>query len=93
LDPHFLFNALNTISSQVERDAMRNCLVYGASVSGIWTVETDGDDFDFRNNVIANSRVVWIREQGGTRRYKAVASVFTDNTNIAAYGGAAGSSP
>ena len=36
-------------------------------------------------------RVVWIREQGGTRRYKAVASVFTDNTNMAAYGGAAGS--
>ena len=73
------------------RNAMRNCLVYGASVSGIWTVETDGDDFDFRNNVIANSRVAWIREQGGTRRYKAIASVFADNTNMAAYGVAAGS--
>ena len=74
------------------RNAMRNCLVYGASTSGIWTVETDGDDFDFRNNVIANSRIVWMRERGGTRRYKAVASVFTDNANLAAYGaGAAGS--
>jgi hypothetical protein len=74
------------------RNAMRNCLVYGASTSGIWTVETDGDDFDFRNNVIANSRIVWMRERGGTRRYKAVASVFTDNANMAAYGaGAAGS--
>lgn len=69
------------------RNAMRNCLVYRASVSGIWTVETDGDDFDFRNNVIANSRVAWIREQGGSRRYKAVASVFTDNANMAGYGG------
>ena len=69
---------------------MRNCLVYGASTSGIWTVETDGDDFDFRNNVIANSRVVWIREQRGTRRYKAVASVFSDNANLAAHGAAAG---
>ena len=72
------------------RNAMRNCLVYGASTSGIWTVETDGDDFDFRNNVIANSRVVWIREQRGTRRYKAVASVFSDNANLAAHGTATG---
>jgi len=72
------------------RNAMRNCLVYGASTSGIWTVETDGDDFDFRNNVIANSRVVWMREQRGTRRYKAVASVFSDNANLAAHGSATG---
>jgi hypothetical protein len=72
------------------RNAMRNCLVYGAGASGIWTVETDGDDFDFRNNVIANSRVVWVREQGGTRRYKTAASLFTDNTNMAAYGKASG---
>jgi hypothetical protein len=68
------------------RNAMRNCLVYGASISGIWTVDTDGDDFDFRNNVVANSRVVWMRERGGTRSYKAVASVFADNANLAAYG-------
>jgi hypothetical protein len=72
------------------RNAMRNCLVYGASTSGIWTVETDGDDFDFRNNVIANSRVVWIREQRQTRSYKAVASLFSDNANLAAQGTAAG---
>jgi hypothetical protein len=65
---------------------MRNCLVYGASVSVVWTVETDGDDFDFRNNVIANSRIVWIRERGGTRRYNAVGSVFADDANMAAYG-------
>ena len=74
------------------RNAMRNCIVYGASMSGIWTVQTDGDDFDFRNNVIANRRVVWMRERGGTRPYKAAASVFADNANLAAYGaGAAGS--
>ncbi len=74
------------------RNAMRNCLVYGASTSGIWTVQTDGDDFGFRDNVIANSRAVWVREQGGKRRYKAVGSLFADNANIAAYGpGAVGS--
>ena len=33
-----------------------------------------------------------MRERGGIRRYKAVASVFTDSANMAAYGaGAAGS--
>jgi hypothetical protein len=74
------------------RNAMRNCLVYGATMSAIWTVQTDGDDFDFRNNVVANSQVVWMREHGGTRHYKAVASIFADNANLAAYGaGAAGS--
>ena len=73
-------------------NAMRNCLVYGASMSGIWTVQTDGDDFDFRNNVIANSRVVWMRERGGTRHYKAVSSMFAGDENLAAYGaGATGS--
>ena len=68
---------------------MRNRLVYGASVSGVWTVETDGDDFDFRNTVIANSRSVWIRESRGTRRYNAVGSVFADDANMAAYGAGA----
>jgi hypothetical protein len=72
------------------RNAMRNCLVYGATVSGIWTVDTDGDDFDFRNNVIANSRVAWMREKSSTRRYKVAASLFADNANMAARGGAAG---
>ena len=74
------------------RNAMRNCLVYGASTSGIWTVQTDGDDFDFRNNVIANSRAAWVRERGGMRRYRANASVFADNANLAAYGGGAAGS-
>jgi hypothetical protein len=98
LDHDVFYNVRNAVvfwgaeGGTSHRNAMRNCLVYGASTSGIWTVETDGDDFDFRNNVIANSRIVWMREHGGTRRYKAVASVFTDNSNMAAYGaGAAGS--
>jgi hypothetical protein len=69
------------------RNAMRNCLVYGADTSGIWTTQTDGDDFDFRNNVIANSRIAWIRDQGAKRHYKAVASIFADNANMAGYGG------
>lgn len=39
--------------------AMRNCLLYGAYAGGVWTSEI-GSDFDFRNNVIANSNYAWI---------------------------------
>jgi hypothetical protein len=93
LDHDVFYNVQNAVvfwqadGGTSHRNAMRNCLVYGAGVSAIWTVETDGDDFDFRNNVIANSRVAWMREQGGTRHYKTVASLFADNANMAAYGG------
>jgi hypothetical protein len=38
--------------------AMRNCFVHGAYGSGVWTSEI-ADDFDFRNNVIANGNYVW----------------------------------
>ena len=34
------------------RNAMRNCLVYGAGTSGIWTVETDSDDCDFNPDLV-----------------------------------------
>lgn len=38
--------------------AMRNCFVHGAYGSGVWTSEI-ADDFDFRDNVIANGNYVW----------------------------------
>ena len=41
--------------------AMRNCLIYGNHGCGIWTSGI-ANDFDFRNNVIANSRYVWISQ-------------------------------
>lgn len=65
---------------------MRHCLVYQATNSGVWPVQTNGDDFDFRNNLIVNSAIVWMREQGSKRQYKAVNSLFAQNTNVAAYG-------
>ncbi|MCU0450929.1 MAG: hypothetical protein MUC97_14005, partial [Bernardetiaceae bacterium] len=69
------------------RNAMRHCLVYGAVNSGVWTVQTNGDDFEFRNNVIAHTRIAWIRERGSTRQYKVAHSLFAHNANAAAYGG------
>lgn len=69
------------------RNAMRYSLVYGCYFSGVWTTEsTNGDNFDFHNNIIANSSTVWIREKGSTRRYKASDCIFADNTNLAGYG-------
>jgi hypothetical protein len=38
--------------------SMQNCFVHGAYGSGVWTTEI-ADDFDFRNNVIANGNYVW----------------------------------
>lgn len=70
-------------------NTMRNCLVYGSTFSGIWTVETDGEDFDFSNNIIANSRVVWVREINGTRNYKLNNCIITNNSVISGYAGGA----
>ena len=41
--------------------AMRNTLVYGAYGCGIWTSGI-ANDFEFRNNVIANSFYIWISQ-------------------------------
>lgn len=69
------------------RSAMRYSLVYGCYFSGVWTTQsTNGDDFDFHHNIIANSSTVWVREKGSTRRYKASDCLFTDYTNLAGYG-------
>lgn len=69
------------------RNAMRYSLVYGSYFSGVWTTKsTDGDNFDFYNNIIASSSTVWIREKGSTRRYKVSECIFADNTNLAGYG-------
>lgn len=43
--------------------SMRNSFVYGAYGSGVWTTEI-ADDFDFRNNVIANGNYVWTYQSG-----------------------------
>jgi len=43
--------------------SMQNCFVYGAYGSGVWTTEI-ADDFEFRNNVIANGNYVWTYQSG-----------------------------
>lgn len=68
------------------RNAMRNCIVYGSSFSAVWTVQTNGDDFDFSSNIITKSSTVWIRERNGTRKYTVRNCMITDNNNWAGYG-------
>jgi hypothetical protein len=43
--------------------SMHNCFVHGAYGSGVWTTEI-ADDFEFRNNVIANGNYVWTYQGG-----------------------------
>jgi hypothetical protein len=45
--------------------SMRNCFVHGAYGSGVWTTEI-ADDFDFRDNVIANGNYVWTYQTGAS---------------------------
>jgi hypothetical protein len=45
--------------------SMRNCFVHGAYGSGIWTTEI-AEDFEFRNNVIANGNYVWTYQSGAS---------------------------
>jgi len=69
------------------RNAMRYSLVYGCYFSGVWTTQsTNGDNFDFHHNIIANTSTVWVREKGSTQRYKASDCIFVDYNNLAGYG-------
>lgn len=93
IDHCVFFNCKNPVvfwqtdGSSGSRNVMRYSLVYGSYFSGVWTTQsTKGEDFDFHNNIIANSKTVWIREKGSTRQYKAYDCLFTDYTNLAGYG-------
>ncbi|MBV9987170.1 MAG: hypothetical protein JO301_05795 [Chitinophagaceae bacterium] len=66
-------------------NAMRHCLVYGCSYSGMWTTKSTADDFEFHHNIIAGCSTGWIRE-GDTHHYRAQNCIFTDNKYPAGYG-------
>ncbi len=68
-------------------NAMRNCLVYACYFSGIWTTkDTDGNSFDFQNNIIVNCKTAWIRETGSKQEYKISNSIFSGNIQMAGFG-------
>ncbi len=49
---------------------MRNTLVYGAYGCGIWTSGI-ANDFEFRNNIVANSFYIWIAQGARSARTEA----------------------
>ena len=73
-------------------NSMRFCLVYGGYFSGIWTTnQTDGDDFIFDHNILANCKAAWIRENGSTQAFKATNSIFSNNEYLSGFGSGAAS--
>jgi hypothetical protein len=69
------------------RNAMRNCLVYEANYSGVWTTTQTGDDFEFHHNVIASSRTAWIRDRDSTHHYQIHDCILANNTKTTGNGG------
>jgi hypothetical protein len=68
------------------RNAMRYCLVYEANYSGVWTTTQTGDDFEFHNNVIANSQTAWIRDDSSIHRYQIHDCILTNNVKTTGSG-------
>lgn len=80
--------------------AMRNCLIIGNYGCGIWTSGI-ANDFDFRNNVIANGNYIWISQLTRDRgqqvigevaksdpiHYKVYNSLFAGNKKYTGTGG------
>jgi hypothetical protein len=63
-------------------NAMRFCLVYGSNYSGVWTTTNTADDFEFHNNIIANSGIVWIRDNNSVHHYQIHDCILTNNMNM-----------
>ncbi len=93
LDHCVFFNCKNPVvfwktdTKTSNGNGMHYCLVYGSYFSGVWTTtNTNGRDFDFHHNIIANCKTGWIREQGDTTHFKAHDCIFTGNGNLAGFG-------
>ena len=80
--------------------AMRNCLIIGNYGCGIWTSGI-ANDFDFKNNIIANGNYIWISQLTRDRgqqvigddaktepiHYKVYNSLFAGNLKFVGTGG------
>jgi hypothetical protein len=66
-------------------NAMRYCIVDGASTAAVWTAQT-GEDFDFHHNVITRCRYFWLRSPNYHQKYRISDCVITDCGTYSAYG-------
>ncbi len=58
-------------------NAMRYCIVDGATTSAIWVCDT-AEDLDFHHNVITRCRYAWMRDAENRHTYSLRDSVITD---------------
>jgi hypothetical protein len=72
-----------------KKNAMRHCIIYGGYIGGPWTCQTS-NDFEFRNNVIANCKFAWIRNTGNHQRYTMKNCVITNCDFLSVHGNAFG---
>ncbi|WP_353146616.1 hypothetical protein [Chryseobacterium sp.] len=82
----FRDHCLNKFHSSFLCSYQRHILFEAVLIFGYINGHTNGDDFDFRHNIIANTNTIWIREKGSTRRYKDSDSIFADYTKLAGFG-------
>jgi hypothetical protein len=66
-------------------NAMRYCIVDGASTAAVWTTQT-AEDFDFHHNVITRCGYFWMRAPGCHQKYRIRDSVITDCGTYSGYG-------
>jgi hypothetical protein len=70
-------------------NAMRNCIVDGAYISGVWTCQTE-EDFGFSNNIVTNCEYLWMRKRGDEQKYRLEDCIVTGNKYYSGYGVASG---
>jgi hypothetical protein len=59
-------------------NSMTNCIVYGASVSAIWTASPD-KDFIYKNNIVTNCNFFWIKEASSLSNYTVDSCIVVSN--------------
>jgi hypothetical protein len=66
-------------------NAMRYCIVNGASVAAVWTDQT-AEDFDFHHNIIARCGYFWMRTPNHHQKYRIRDCIITDCKTYSGYG-------
>ncbi|MFH1196614.1 MAG: hypothetical protein V1720_13010 [bacterium] len=59
-------------------NSLTNCIVFGAYVSAIWTSDPD-KDFIFKNNIVSNCNLAWIKNSYNTTKYSMDSCVIVNN--------------
>jgi hypothetical protein len=75
--------------TQEKGNAMRYCIVDGATFGGIWTCDTD-EAFEFHHNLVARSEYVWLHNRAAPKTYRIRDCVITGNEHFSGYGGETG---